>query len=763
MTPMTARTSRHRTVLRVALPIAGVLLMIGAVLGIALYTDRANRTGVLGLSNDLLNELDGRIELQVAAYLNPAERAMAIINDTLTRFDRQTRAEVFVRVAASALRAVPQIAQFLAADADGNFLQVRRGEAGSVEYKRILNRPGNRLVEWVRIDRDGKEISRTPDPTDTYDPRQRPWYIDAMRTDGVAWTGVYIFFTDEAPGVTASRHHVDAAGNVVVYGADIKLEALSRFLASLKIGTSGRALIMDAQGTLVALPDARRTMRREGDTLVAARLDQLDDPVLVAAYDHYRIEGYGRRIIELNGERFISVVSHLPAAGTDWAVMIVVPEQDFTGFVTANQRTALAMSLAVVALAAVLAALLAAQGLRADRIAQQLRERSAAIARQSAAFATLTADAALFDPANQAASRHLTETLAEVCDAKRASLWRLVSGGTLLRCDDSFERESGGHTDGLELSRAEAPQFFTSLLKGEEILVADAAADRRTRPVHRAIMHALGSRSLLVVPVRHDGTVLGAVWLEDAAGETRDFTRAVAGMLALRLAERGGAPAEAAAVADRAAAGAGPVVDVTQRSFETELAMRGLNPDRLAAEVFPAVAVMVLRLSDPAALASRSGTEAGSLADRIACALQESAEARQIPYLKLMGPEIVAAAGFDAHDTTAIGRIAALAVTVRDRLQDLHDEAEHAAEFRIGIDLGIGIGSPVGREPRLFNLWGDAVGVATAMAASAPPGSVQVTEAAYRRLSRDFVFRPRGSFWLPRVGETRMFVLAGQV
>jgi hypothetical protein len=39
---------------------------------------------------------------------------------------------------------------------------------------------------------------------------------------------------------------------------------------------------------------------------------------------------------------------------------------------------------------------------------------------------------------------------------------------------------------------------------------------------------------------------------------------------------------------------------------------------------------------------------------------------------------------------------------------------------------------------------------------------VQVTEAAYERLHQEFLFRPRGSFYLPQVGEARTFILAAR-
>jgi len=212
-------------------------------------------------------------------------------------------------------------------------------------------------------------------------------------------------------------------------------------------------------------------------------------------------------------------------------------------------------------------------------------------------------------------------------------------------------------------------------------------------------------------------------------------------------------------------------MEAEEKNFASELVLRGLDTDRMAAEVFPDVAVLVLRLVDPAALGARTAPMGGkddatggvTLADGVARALQEIAAAQNIRYLKFVGQDVVAAAGFDAGDSTAISRIAAMAMALREKLHTLYEDAGQVPDFRGGIDLGIAIGSPVGQGPRLYNLWGEAVQVAAIMAGSAPAGAVQVTEAAYNQLARDFLFRPRGNFWLPRVGESRMFVLAGQV
>ncbi|HVR67767.1 MAG TPA: adenylate/guanylate cyclase domain-containing protein, partial [Verrucomicrobiae bacterium] len=97
-----------------------------------------------------------------------------------------------------------------------------------------------------------------------------------------------------------------------------------------------------------------------------------------------------------------------------------------------------------------------------------------------------------------------------------------------------------------------------------------------------------------------------------------------------------------------------------------------------------------------------------------------------------------------------------------DHCLELFEDSDHRQEFRIGIDCGPAIGSEVGREPRLFNLWGEAVRSAGHMATTGLPGMVQVTEAAYQRLRHDFLFRPRGAFYLPQVGEARTFILVGR-
>jgi class 3 adenylate cyclase len=756
--PLERSGRRRRALLRIGVPMAGVVLVIGTILAIGLYTFRANERSVLALSDDLLAGLDQRIAAEVSAHLDPADRMLRLARDVVGPGAATERQEQAIAFATSALRVVPQIAQFSFADTDGNYVLVRPGADGGTEVKVIRNTPPPRQVVWITRDKAGHEVSRREDPADDFDPRTRPWFSGAPASGDASWTDVYVFFTDRVPGVTIARRGAGAAASDV-FAADLRLDALSQFLAGLRIGRTGRAMIIDGAGQLVAYPDPARILRTEGGKPVQVRLDGLDDAVLAAAWDRLRIEGPGRRVVDVGGQREILIVTPLPRSGRDWSVLIAVPETEFAGFLRNNGSRALVMSLVVVALTAALAALLVRQGLRADRTERALLDRSEAILRQSAAFSRLAAEADLFDPAGAEPPRALTETLAEVTGARRASLWRITDGGASLRCEDSFEPETGGHVSGLVLSRHELPNFLQHLLHGEEIAAEDAVRDPRTSELHRLLMHELGSRALLTMPVRRGERVTGAICLEDAADTTanRDFTRAVANMVALRMTE-----IEASRPVPQITQ-AGPVTSEGERSLAAELALRGFDPDTIAAEVYSDVAVMVLRFADPASLAAPDGKNGSALADRVACILQEIAAGRDIPYVKLVGQVLVAASGFRAGDSGATARIAEMALAARDRCAALFEDAGLPPAFHIGIDCGLAIGSAVGRGPRIFNLWGDAVRSADELASSAPAAMVQVTEATYRALSHGFLFRPRGSFYIPHVGATRTFILAGQL
>ncbi|HKD74233.1 MAG TPA: hypothetical protein VKB76_02010, partial [Ktedonobacterales bacterium] len=186
---------RRQVWLRVGIPVGGVALVIISILAITLYSERANRNGVMGLSDDLLSGLQARISLEVSAYFTPATRAALLARDMVARQSDADSRAALEAFATSALRQTPQIDAFYSGDADGNFLMVQRGDAGGTNTKLIVNAPGQRFVETVHHDLDGRVTGREVAPDDQFDPRTREWYQGALKTDDLFWSGVYVFFS----------------------------------------------------------------------------------------------------------------------------------------------------------------------------------------------------------------------------------------------------------------------------------------------------------------------------------------------------------------------------------------------------------------------------------------------------------------------------------------------------------------------------------------------------------------------------------------
>ena len=802
------REQFRRRLLRVVVPIGCVVLMMASILGIALYSYSNNRRDALALSEDLLQSLDRRIATEVRTFLSPASNMVRILDNTMKDPSYwENRRALAAPLAIQMLKAQPQLAIFSFGDTKGNYMMLKKMPDRSVHTKLIERGEDGIKATWIRRDPDGREIGREYTPDDTYDPRTRPWYIGAVDTPGVYWTDVYIFFTDRKPGITASKAFRDDNGELLgVVGVDIELENLSRFLGDLQIGRNGRAMIIDEAGRLVAFPDLDRMMKPKGGELLSVRLNELNDPVLDRAFNRFLIERQGHRELIVDGKKYINTVSSLQSTvDKNWSVMITVPADDFVGFVSRNNRKALLMSIGVLALASLLAGLLIWQGLRADRNARLLLARREEMETQSRAFSALASKPAVFDPDDTAALEDVTRITAEAVGVRRVSVWQWQFGGRQLVCDDCYDRESGGHTRGAVLLQEDLPQLFESLLAEEAIPVKDAAHDPRTAELHRVYLDSMGCNGILAIPIFDEVKARGALWFEEEDAERPwrpeeiSFARAVSGLLALRLSAAQGrsvcAPVagaqtefetsqagDAVAVGDRhkqkvSANGAKPIVhvepamrqttivDLRMQVFRNQMTQRTSSPEAIGADVFEDVTVMVLQFTDSLALAERIGGQRPSTAvDRLIYRLEELASASGIEYMKFVSDQLVCASGFRGDVIVDHPRmVAELALNFQDTCLGIFENSSTVLDFRIGIDTGAVIGSAVGREHQIYNLWGEAVRTAGRMAESGSTGEIHVSESTYRRLQSAYLFKVRGHYYLPNIGELTTYVLTGSL
>lgn len=791
-----ARAIARRRRRRIVLPLAVVAIMLLALIGIAIHNYWAMRSDALALSEGVIANLQQRIETEVDAYLRPINGIIRLSRDLLEDQLGAGIPEAEVQaLGIGMLTHAPQLTALYVGSSDGEFVMVRREQRGGQELletkaiRRSERASDGFAITYTRHDAEGRLVSREDAPWDRYDPRTRPWYHGADADRRLHWTDVYPFFTDRAAGITASVPVAGADGAMrAAIGADVTLKSISRFLASLSIGRTGQAMIIDGKGRLIAHPRAE-LVHDEGDgKLRLSRIEDLDDPVVRRAYDYYRVEHSGHRDFELNGRRYISSVSSLDRLlQRDWAVLLVVPEDDFVGFVADNVRQTLVMGLATIALAGLLAWLVIRQGLRTDRAAMRVVEREAELEAEARAFGQLaSAGSVPLDPADASALRPFTESGSEAARVRRVSVWHLAPAPGGLACLDCYDRDTGGHTHGTRLARQDYPELIAALESEPLLAAVDASEDVRLASLHRQYLQPLGCRALLAVPVRAADRLMGAVMLEDTAqrtewpAHTAAFARALANVLAVGHAGGGASVAEASAASPGAAPAAArprhPELSAAFRNpdIDTTLGERraAAFADRLfasagrvgKAEVIDRLAVMALRLTNSVVLAKPAEQDdAESTVAQLLDQLQAAARAEGVGYLKFFSDQVIASVDPNEDVDEALHRLAEFALRVKADCESLFARHHAALAFRVGMDVGPAVGSLVGRDNPAFAFWGEAVRTAASMADSSLPGAIQVTESVYQVLRARYVFQLRGHHYLEGLGEFSTYLLGGRL
>ena len=786
---LSRRQQKRRFWLRILIPVLCVVLMVGAILGIAAYSYTNTRQDALALTDSLILSLEQRISLQVNNYLTPmsnmAEVAAGLIKLEGLQADKR---EIFESFGKQTLKSYPQSVAFGVGDTLGNFLMTKKMPDGSIHTKHVERRENRPHTTWTRRDPAGDFIKKEKDENERYDARSRPWYQGAVRSPGIFWTEIYIFFTGQKPGVTAALAVRDALDELkAVIMLDILLEELSAFIERLKIGDSGQAMIIDSQGYLIAYPDLSRLIKQEGDDLRPVTVPELGDPVLTRAYDRFRVEKHGTRYLTVDNRQYISLSSPIPlAGGQSWSLLIVVLEEDFLGFVRQNISKALFMTLVVIVFTAFLASLLAWQGVRADRNAHLLLSNRRQFESQSQAFSDLASEVALFDPDNTAAVERITEIMVNAIQVRRASIWRLTREHDRLVCEDAYDRESDGHTRGNVLMRQEFENFFKALEESDTLKLSDASQDKSTRELHHQYLNPLGCHNLLISPIRLKGRMVGAVFFEgQSASRTwsaheATFAKAIAGLLALRFEARSNArvvqsePSPRQSLQDSPR----PLAEISEEPpgqdfsgiagrtqiFYERMERQGLSRKHLAVEVFTNTGVLALQFTNPFILAQSLDSEnVHQVMQYLSREMETLARWQEIDYLKIMGNQMIAAAGSGQDVGARLQALANMALELQDRCRHVFADLDADMVFRMGLDMGSVMGSIVGEKENYYNLWGDAIHTASLMAEAGIAGCIQVTESAYHFLQSQYVFKKRGAYYLEESFEIQTYLLTSRL
>lgn len=131
--------------------------------------------------------------------------------------------------------------------------------------------------------------------------------------------------------------------------------------------------------------------------------------------------------------------------------------------------------------------------------------------------------------------------------------------------------------------------------------------------------------------------------------------------------------------------------------------------------------------------------------------------------IRTIGDNYMVASGVPRERSDHAHALARLALDMRAYLENRPDDNSRRIDFRFGIDSGPVIGGVIGRKKFVYDLWGDAVNIASRMESHGLPGMIQITDATYALIRDDFICEPRGLINVKGKGEVKTWFLIGEL
>lgn len=309
-----------------------LLLLTGVVLG--LFNYRQTSQLILSSSEQLFAQIEQEVRLDLKHTYQPIRDLLSLLatDDDTQAGDLQQRL-VLLKPFSQALIANTNLASLYTGYSNGDFFMVRplRSEAMRANF----SAPENAAYQVWSIERDSdgaphsrsllfdrelNQIDARDIAGEQYDPRNRPWFQQALTELDQITTAPYLFFSTRNVGTTLARR----ASNSVVLGADLTLVDLSATLASHQVTPGTQVVLFDEANNAVAYPDSSKLIK-ESQTAQLTKVQDLH-PVLKQWLQQSAV---GAKRLKADGREWVVARSHMDEGGPQGLELaLLVPEDE---------------------------------------------------------------------------------------------------------------------------------------------------------------------------------------------------------------------------------------------------------------------------------------------------------------------------------------------------------------------------------------------------------------------------------------------------
>jgi adenylate cyclase len=226
----------------------------------------------------------------------------------------------------------------------------------------------------------------------------------------------------------------------------------------------------------------------------------------------------------------------------------------------------------------------------------------------------------------------------------------------------------------------------------------------------------------------------------------------------------------------------GTVRDVTdRRRMESALRHQRQETERLLASLLPPtiadrlrdrremiadrvddVAVVVADIHGFTALTRQlEPAEILNLVARLFSNFDQLVEEYELEKIKTVRDVYILAGGVHVNKPDRLQACAEIALRMQATANQLQRELGHPFQLRVGLSSGWAIAGVIGLKKITYDLWGDAVNLASRMQANAQPGKIQVSPETYTQLQDRYLFEESGVADILGIGAISTYSLLG--
>ncbi|WP_322813809.1 ATP-binding protein [Chloroflexus sp.] len=161
---------------------------------------------------------------------------------------------------------------------------------------------------------------------ESFDPRVRPWYVKARDAGTTVWTEPYIDANTGLLTTTCASPLYDEQNRFIgVVAFDLLLDTIQQDLLTVDVGSSGYALLINANGDVVVRPNMQANGRWDQPYQTENLLNSTNTDLRAVAEQMVARQS-GVQLIQEDGQS--SYVAYAPITTAGWSVALVIPANE---------------------------------------------------------------------------------------------------------------------------------------------------------------------------------------------------------------------------------------------------------------------------------------------------------------------------------------------------------------------------------------------------------------------------------------------------